>query len=574
MTTAVVVGSGPNGLAGAIRLARAGLEVTVLEAHDRPGGGTRTSELTLPGVLHDDCAAFHPTGVASPWFTALGLERHGLRWRWPEVDLAHPLDDGRAGIATRDMAATVASLGRDGPHWERIFAPVVRRFDEPDGRGPPTRGARPPAPPRARPLRHEGTAARHLGRGPVPRRPRTRALHRGRRARLPPSRHPAQQRRRADAHRHRPRRGLAGRRGRLGVDHPGPACRARRARRHRPHGHPRPLAGGACASTRAERRTSCCSTRHRRAPSRSSATGCPGGCAARWSATPTAPQRSRSTSPSRGTSPGPTRTSAAPAPSTSAVRRSRSPPSSLATTRGRMPEQPYVLLGQQYLADPSRSSAAANPVYAYAHVPRGYDGDATDAVIGQVERFAPGFRDRVLAVSTRRPGDWEAYNPNYVGGDIAAGANTALQTAFRPRPALNPYSLGVAGVYLCSAATPPGAGVHGMGGFHAAEACTETACLGLTSAGDSTLGVARRLVRPRPRPPRHACPRRAGAGRHGHGERHRHVAGRHAGCRRPGPRPRHHHRQAGAQRRAPTAATRSPGSRPAPTCSRPIPTAP
>ena len=129
MSTAVVVGSGPNGLAGAIRLAQAGLSVTVVEAHERPGGGTRTSELTLPGLLHDDCAAFHPTGVASPFFRSLDLEQHGLRWLWPEVDLAHPLDDGRAGLAARDLASSVQSLGVDSARWERMFAPIVRTFD-------------------------------------------------------------------------------------------------------------------------------------------------------------------------------------------------------------------------------------------------------------------------------------------------------------------------------------------------------------------------------------------------------------------------------------------------------------
>ena len=103
MSTAVVVGSGPNGLAAAIRLAQSGLEVTVVEAADRPGGGMLTSELTLPGVLHDDCAAFHPTGVASPYFASLNLEKHGLRWLWPEIDLAHPLDDGRAGLDRKSV---------------------------------------------------------------------------------------------------------------------------------------------------------------------------------------------------------------------------------------------------------------------------------------------------------------------------------------------------------------------------------------------------------------------------------------------------------------------------------------
>ena len=140
-----------------------------------------------------------------------------------------------------------------------------------------------------------------------------------------------------------------------------------------------------------------------------------------------------------------------------------------ATVRGEMPDQPFMLLGQQYLVDPSRSAENANPIYAYAHVPHGYDGDATDAVIDQIERFAPGFRDRILAVSTKNPAGLEEGNANYVGGDIAAGANTARQIAFRPRLAVNPYALGVEGVYLCSSATPPGAGVHGMGGFNAAE---------------------------------------------------------------------------------------------------------
>ena len=133
------------------------------------------------------------------------------------------------------------------------------------------------------------------------------------------------------------------------------------------------------------------------------------------------------------------------------------------------PERPFVLLGQQYVADPSRSQGTANPIYAYAHVPHGYTGDATEAVTAQIERFAPGFRDRILATVVRTPAEIEQHNANWVGGDIATGASTARQIAFRPRLALNPYSLGAEGLYLCSSATPPGAGVHGMGGFNAAE---------------------------------------------------------------------------------------------------------
>jgi phytoene dehydrogenase-like protein len=136
---------------------------------------------------------------------------------------------------------------------------------------------------------------------------------------------------------------------------------------------------------------------------------------------------------------------------------------------GRLPERPFVLVGQQYLADPTRSAGDLHPVYAYAHVPHGYPGDATEVIIDQIERFAPGVRERIVARFVRRPGELAEYNRNYVGGDIATGANDLLQVALRPRVALDPYATGVAGVYLCSAATPPGAGVHGMCGFNAAR---------------------------------------------------------------------------------------------------------
>ena len=139
------------------------------------------------------------------------------------------------------------------------------------------------------------------------------------------------------------------------------------------------------------------------------------------------------------------------------------------TNRGRMPERPFVLVCQQYLADPGRSAGNVHPIWAYAHVPNGYDGDGEKAVLDQIERFAPGLRERILATSTHSPADFEAGNANYVGGDIVAGANTPLQFFFRPRLALDPYSIGIPGHYICSAATPPGGGVHGMGGYNAAQ---------------------------------------------------------------------------------------------------------
>jgi phytoene dehydrogenase-like protein len=134
-----------------------------------------------------------------------------------------------------------------------------------------------------------------------------------------------------------------------------------------------------------------------------------------------------------------------------------------------MPERPFVLVAQQYLCDPQRSAGDVHPVWTYAHVPHGYDADVTDAVIAQIERFAPGVRDRIVGRHVMTPADFEAYNANYVGGDIAAGANDLTQLLLRPRPAVDPYATGIPGVYLCSAATPPGAGVHGMCGHLAAR---------------------------------------------------------------------------------------------------------
>jgi phytoene dehydrogenase-like protein len=139
-------------------------------------------------------------------------------------------------------------------------------------------------------------------------------------------------------------------------------------------------------------------------------------------------------------------------------------------SRGRMPDRPFVLLAQQYLADPERSVGDVHPVWSYAHVPSGYDGDATPAVVDQIERFAPGLRQRIVATAVRRPDEFASYNTNFVGGDIIGGANTPKQILMRPRLALDPYATGIPGVYICSAATPPGAGVHGMGGYNAARA--------------------------------------------------------------------------------------------------------
>ncbi|MDR7252389.1 phytoene dehydrogenase-like protein [Nocardioides sp. BE266] len=469
MTSAVVVGSGPNGLAAAIRLAQAGLEVTVLEAHSRAGGGTRTDDqLTVPGVVHDVCAAFHPTGVASPYFASLDLERHGLRWKWPDVDLAHPLDDGRVALAARDMDVTVASLGRDGARWRRIFDPIVRNFDDLIGevfqplahvpRHPLTLGrfgakAITPATWQAARFRDEpakalltGVAAHKFGTltGPLGSSVGLMLTGAAHAVGWPVAEGGTEEITRAllaelAAHGGTVRTGVRVRSLSSLVELVGSApdvvlldtapagvleivgdrlpTRVRRALTEYSYGPAAYKVDFAIEGDIPWTNADClrAGTLHL------------GGSAKEMVAT------------------------------------------EAATARGEMPERPFVLMGQQYVIDSQRSQGTVNPIYAYAHVPQGYAGDATEAVIGQVERFAPGFRDRIVAMNTRSPKDWEEYNPNYVGGDISAGANTWQQIAMRPRLALNPYALGVKGVYLCSSATPPGAGVHGMGGFHAAE---------------------------------------------------------------------------------------------------------
>jgi len=141
----------------------------------------------------------------------------------------------------------------------------------------------------------------------------------------------------------------------------------------------------------------------------------------------------------------------------------------LEINRGRMPARPFVLVCQQSLADPSRARDDVHPVWAYAHVPHGYDGDASEALIAQIERFAPGVRERILATAVRPPSALERDNANFLGGDIITGANTPVQSVIRPRLALDPYATGIPGVYVCSAATPPGAGAHGINGYNAAR---------------------------------------------------------------------------------------------------------
>jgi len=462
VTDAIVVGAGPNGLACAVALAREGVSVKVLEAAAEIGGGTRTSENTLPGVLHDDCSAVHPMAAGSPFLNSLDLGRHGLEWCWPEVDLAHPLDGGSAAVLRQSIDVTVEGLGDDGPSWKRVFGAPAKGFDglvedlfQPVIHVPrhPIRLVRFGAPA----LLPATVMARSWGGREA------QALWGG-----------------VAAHSFAPL-------GRVMSSSVGmaltTACHAfgwpvakggsrsitdALAAALREHGGTietgvrvdslaelgeadivaLDLAPGAVADIAGERlppQVARAYRRYRHGPgSFKIDLAVEGGVP--W--TSEAARRAGTVH-------------AAGALAEMVVQERE-------TNRGRMPERPFVLVGQQYLADPTRSAGDVHPVWAYAHVPSGYDGDATEAIIDQMERFAPGLRERIVGRFVRSTAELPAYNANYVGGDIITGANTPLQTLFRPRFALDPYDTGIPGVYICSAATPPGAGAHGMNGANAA----------------------------------------------------------------------------------------------------------
>ncbi len=462
MQDAVVVGAGPNGLAAAVAIAMAGFEVTVLEARDTIGGGTRTSTDALPGLVVDECSAVHPLGVASPFLTSLPLADHGLQWAWPEVGLAHPLDGGDAAVLHRSLDTTVAALGDDGERWRRRFAPLVTHHEAflDEVLRPPLHVPRAPVT-----LGRFGVAALRSAEGLVSRwtTDAARALFAG-----------------VAAHAMQP------------LDQPltGAVGLVLAAAGHA-GGWPVAVGGSAAVtSALASLFRNLGGTIHTGVTLRRLA-DLPRSRVALFDTTPGAlvtiagdamPARVRRSFARYRHGPAAFKVDLAVAggvPWTAeACRRAGTvhvggtleeiAAAERDAHAGRMPDRPFVLVAQQYLADPARSNGEVHPVWAYAHVPHGWAGDATDALIDQVERFAPGLRERIVGVHVRTPADLERDNANHVGGDISAGANSPGQVLFRPRMAMDPYTTGIPGVFLCSAATPPGAGVHGMCGANAA----------------------------------------------------------------------------------------------------------
>lgn len=459
-----MVGSGPNGLAAALTLAEQGVEVTVLEAADTLGGGTRTSQLTLPGLLHDDCSAIHTMTAASPFIQSQPLADHGLTWRYPDLDMAHPFDDGSAATLHTSIDETADGLDdHDGRAWQRIFGPLSRNFDalRDDVFRPVAHLPRHPiklAAFGAQALLPATTLAR------VWRTERARALFMG-----------------VAAHVYYPLTRPASASVGLMITAAG-------------HRYGWPVAEGGSAAIAAAML------------SRLADLGGKTGTGVRVTSLKQLPIADvvlfdlapRAVADIVGdTLPG--RVSRAyrryrhgaaaykldiafdgDIPWTNqgcrragTVHLAGSSAEIVAAERdiaaGRMPAKPFVLLCQQYLADPTRSAADVNPIWAYAHVPHGYTGDATEAVLGQIERFAPGFRSGILDIHKRGSVALAEHNPNYVGGDIATGRNDPKQILIRPRLAVDPYSVGVPGLFICSAATPPGVGAHGMCGYNAAQ---------------------------------------------------------------------------------------------------------
>jgi phytoene dehydrogenase-like protein len=463
VSTAIVVGSGPNGLACAVALAREGVDVTVLEAEDAIGGGARSGELTVPGLVHDVCSAVHPMAVGSPFLNSLELERHGLEWRWPEVDCAHPLDDGTAGTMYRSVEATEEALGADGARWRRVFGPPASSFE-------------PLTDDLFRPFLHVPRHPVRLVRFGLPaampatvlarawNTPHARALFGGIAAHaISPLNRPMSSSVgtalicAGHAFGWAVARGGSGSitqalasalRERGGKIECGVRVRSL-AEVSQADAVVFDLAPGAVADIAGDRlsaRVARAYRRYRHGPAVFKVDlAVEGGVP--W--TNDACRRAG--------------TVHCGGPLEEIVAGERE------VNRGRMPERPFVLVAQQYLADPERSSGDVHPVWAYAHVPNGYTGDAEEVVIAQMERFAPGLRERIVARSVRTPAEIAARNANYIGGDIITGANTPWQVLIRPRFALDPYATGIPGVFMCSAATPPGAGVHGMNGYNAAR---------------------------------------------------------------------------------------------------------
>lgn len=460
---AVVIGSGPNGLSAAVAMAQGGASVLVIEAAEEIGGGTRSGELTLPGFHHDLCSAVHTTGILSPFFRALPLEEHGLRWILPEASVAHPLDEQPAVMMWQSLDRTCDELGADARSYRHLVEPFL---DNPEGFFADVLG----------PLgipKHPGMFVRFGTKAMWPansfarwqfQQTRARAMFAGCAGHsiLPLDKlftaalgvifsiagHVAAWPVAAEGSATIPRalaailRGLGGQI-RTGIKVTA-ASELPDARVYLFDTSPDQLAsiGKEALAAGYRRRLG----RYRYGP---------GAFKLDWALDGPIPWRDPRCLEASTVHLGGTLEEIA--------------ASEAEMFAGRHPKRPYVLLCQQSQLDPSRAPAGKHTGYAYCHVPGGSSVDMTEAIENQVERFAPGFKDLILARHTMNALDFERYNPNYVGGAITGGVADLFQLFTRPVARLDPYSTPNPRVYICSASTPPGGGVHGMCGYHAAQ---------------------------------------------------------------------------------------------------------
>jgi phytoene dehydrogenase-like protein len=460
---AVVVGAGPNGLSAAVALARAGLSVLVIEGAREIGGGTRTEALTLPGFVHDVCSAVHPMAAASRFFATLPLAMHGLEWIDPPIALAHPFDHGPPALLTRDIAETARSLGPDGPHYERVVEPIARHWHElaADVLAPLHWPAHPLRLARfgLRGVRSAESLVSRFGAG------RGSALLGG-----------------VGAHALQP----------LSTHGTAALALILAALAHRWNW---PIARGGSRAITDALAAHLIDLGGRIEVGRPIATlgDIPPARAILLDVTPrqllricgeALPHRYARALTRFRYGPGVFKVDwalSAPVPWTaSACHRAGTlhlagsydelSASEAQVARGEHPEHPMVLVSQPSTFDRSRAPADRATLWGYCHVPHASTVDMLPRIEAQIERFAPGFRDLVLARHVMNSAQLEARNPNLVGGDIGEGANTLRQLFFRPVARANPYRTPIRGVYLCSASTPPGGAVHGMCGYHAAQA--------------------------------------------------------------------------------------------------------
>ncbi len=461
---AIVVGSGPNGLAAAVRLVQRGWTVEVREAEPSIGGGLRSLPLTLPGYIHDLCAAVHPLALASPFLRGLPLGDHGLRWVHPPAPLAHPFDDGRAVLLHRSLAATAAGLGEDGAAWERLFGPLARSASTlvPALLGP------------SRPNRHIVEMARF-----------------GADALLPASRLATQRFSRPEA-----RALFAGLAAHsfLRMDDPASAAFGL-VLGVLGHAVGWPVAAGGSQRIAGALASLLESLGGRIVSDHRVTTMCdlPPVRAVLFDTDPAQvaaiagdrlPPRFRDRLAAHAYGPGVFKLDyalEAPVPW-------HAPACGLAGTvhlgatleeiaeseatvvGGGHPARPFVLIVQPSLFDPLRAPAGRHTLWAYCHVPNGSTVDMTDRIEAQIERFAPGFRSRIIERRASFPADLQRLNTNEVGGAINGGVQDLGTILRQAAPWLSPYATPDPSLYICSASTPPGGGIHGMCGFHAAEA--------------------------------------------------------------------------------------------------------